>query len=33
MVTRQPIRMGVLSCGELADGLGAAGKNSDVRKA
>lgn len=34
MVTRQPIRTGVLllSGGELADGLGAAGKNSDVRK-
>lgn len=34
MVTRQPIRMGVLlsTCGELADGLAAAGKSSDVRK-
>lgn len=35
MVTRQPIRMGVLlsSCGYVADGLGAAGETSDVREA
>lgn len=35
MVTRQPIRMGVLlsSCGYVADGLAAAGEISDVREA
>lgn len=34
MVTRQPIRMGVLlsSCGYVADGLAAAGKSSEMRR-